>query len=110
MSFDFVFGQPHLTSPENKYIGLFSPIDRDVFLPDMPEDFSLTPENANEKGFEWMYDDFYNDGDILISTNFHTLRSLSDEGYKLGRSVSRMNAETQKGVYAPLQAIDKKTK
>ena len=62
---------------------------------DLPIDRTLTPENATERGYLWLYDIF--DGMI------HSIivQSLVEEGYKLGKA-SETRYLVSVGVYQPL--------
>lgn len=65
--------------------------------PAAPIDLSLTPENAAERGYTWLYDIF--DGmlqDPLIKS------LVDDDGYKLGQA-SQTNYVVAAGVYEPVR-------
>ena len=64
---------------------------------DVPIDGTLTPENAEARGYVWMYDIF--DGmvhDALIKS------LVQDDGYKLGKA-SENNVVMATGLYRPLR-------
>ena len=62
----------------------------------LPIDETLTPENAQEKGYVWMYDIF--DGMV----NDPSITSLvQDDGYKLGKAGENSIGGT--GLYQPLR-------
>jgi len=69
---------------------------------DVPIDLTLTPENAQERGFIWLYDIF--DGmmrDPLI-------QSMLQDGYKLGKA-SNTSYVVSAGVYQPVREKPEKT-
>ena len=64
---------------------------------DLPIDLTLTPENAKERGYTWLYDIF--DG----MRNDPLIQSMVQDGYKLGKA-SNTSYVVSAGVYQPLTA------
>ena len=67
----------------------------------LPIDSTLTPENATERGYTWLYDIF----DGMISSPI--IQSMVEDGYKLGKA-SETRYLVAAGVYQPLQLQPKK--
>lgn len=71
------------------------------------QDTTLTPENANQKGFVW-------ESDILLDPEWPLNQDkdiehlVKKEGYKIGQPASRLYSKFQ-GLYAPLPSSNKLT-
>jgi len=62
-------------------------------------DYSLTPENCKEKGYEWTVDTIF-DPEAPDITNKYIL-VLLQKGYKMGMSASRGASDIFVGLYKP---------
>lgn len=93
--YEYVIGQPaHDVTPE-LYIGLYKKL-----LPNLPIDETLTPENAESRGCEWVGDSFYDrEGPLKMMGNIINL--VSKDGYKLGGAAGTMGG--YQGLYATLK-------
>lgn len=87
---------------ENTY-GLYMLIIGDFPVPDISVDYSLTYANAKERGYEWAYDRFYDQGEDFHGV-IQIIESVLDENYLLGCPLSDMNADTMVGVYRPISS------
>jgi hypothetical protein len=65
--------------------------------PDVPIDVTLTPENAKERGYMWLYDIF----DGMMQDPI--IQSMVGDGYKLGKA-SNTSYVVAAGLYQPLTA------
>jgi len=70
-------------------------------LPELPIDYSLTPENAQEQGYEWVSDVMY-DREAPYEAMEDIVSLVEEDGYKLGCTLSKMMADAMQGLYRPL--------
>lgn len=71
-------------------------------LKDLPIDETLTPENAEQRGYEFLGDTSY-DREAPLAVMKSIIDSVEKKGYKLGQPASTMAADIYQGLYAPLK-------
>ena len=73
---------------------------KDFELPDLIDD-SLTPENAKEKGYEYVGESIYQT-DAPYDAMKDIIDMVENQGMKLGTSVHTFGGENFCGIYNPL--------
>ncbi len=70
-------------------------------LPTLLVDHSLTPKNAEKRGYEWVADVMY-DREAPYEAMEDIVSLVEEDGYKLGCTLSKMMADAMQGLYRPL--------
>ncbi len=99
----YVLGKSKSARPIG-YYGLYEPIEKEKpnkFLEDLV-DKDLTPENANERQYEWIKDTIY-DREAPIDAIGDLIHLVKDKGYKLGMPAG--DERYYDGLYAPISEV-----
>lgn len=92
----YIVGQPKDENPIT-HVGIYRKL-----LKNLPVDETLTPENAESRGYEFVGDAMY-DREAPLQAMQRIIHLVERKGYKLGQSASTIASDTFQGLYAPLK-------
>jgi len=68
----------------------------------LPIDTSLTPENANQRGYKWVADVAYDETEEIPPTLMKSFLDLLNDGYMFGCALHPVS-NMDKGLYEPIE-------
>jgi hypothetical protein len=67
----------------------------------LPSDDTLTPQNANKRGYRWVCDVAYEENEVIPPDMRQHFQQLREDGYLLGVALHPVS-RVDKGLYEPL--------